>query len=140
MSELPLYRPSTPEIRKVSKFPGRRAGELYLAGREVGRTLGHYVRSVCVGRGPPRSGRRLCPPGGSDLAESFASPSGAETTYVRQGRTDHEIPCLRHTSDYDVRKSKSRRTNSRAIFFFVTHIETNQFLYQLVQSNSCSIL
>lgn len=47
MSELPLYRLYTPEIRKVSKFPGRRAGELYLTGREVGRTA---LRTLCLRR------------------------------------------------------------------------------------------
>ena len=90
---------------KSVNFPDVAPEELYLAedGRwDRRRMLRHYVRSVCVGRRPPKSGRRLCPHGGSQWIwdPTWRNPSlrraGAEATYVRQGRTDYEIPCFRH--------------------------------------------
>jgi len=106
MSELALYRPSTPEIRKVSKFPGRRArGIIPGQGWEVGpETYAQALRTLCLRRtettqvGPTPLSAWWIP---VDLrSETWRNPSlrraGAEATYVRQGRTDYEIPCFRH--------------------------------------------
>lgn len=129
---------NTSEIRKVSKFSEqraapRRAGELYLVVLWAERDVRSALRTLCLRRtgttqvGPTPLSRVVDP--------TWRNPSlrrsGAEATYVRQGRTNCEI---RYSSRLSYQIMTSAMKNHINSFFLALCVRINCFSRNIINS------